>query len=338
MKVFDRSLKGLHRSRIVNHPEDCKTYYYDLGISNITQRLNSIQGKVFQNVCFIGPYAHLFVNDIFPRNFIGMQGLTIVDLSSESLTYSLQKIKEMKLGIRVVGLKQDEESWTFPSNYFNLILNNFQMNWLNQVHPTAAKWMESLVPDGALLGTAIGGDSLQELRICMSLAEQERDGGISTHVSPMLELTDIGNILNRLDYKLVTSSADANVLYFDDMFGLMTFLQNVGENNAISNRRLRVSEEVFIAAAAIYASLFTEKTGKYEGKVRATFDLAHYIAWKEHDSQQKPLRPGTKGIDIRQLANEIDDEDMVQATIMESTDGKVDVQFHKKGANTSNKP
>lgn len=338
MKVFDRSLKALHRGRIVKHPEDCKVYYYDLGIYNLIQRLNSIQGKQFQNVCFIGPYAHLFVNDIFPRNFIGMQGLTIVDLSSESLNYSLQKIKEMKTGIRVVGLKQDEESWTFPKDYFNLIVNNFQINWLNQVHPTAAKWLESLAPDGALLGTAIGGDSLQELRICLSLAEQERDGGISTHVSPMLELTDIGNILNRLEYKLVTSSADANMLYFDDMFALMTFLQNIGENNAIHNRRLRVSQDVFVAASAIYSSLFTEKTGKYEGKIKATFDLAHYIAWKEHDSQQKPLKPGTRGVDIRTLANEIEDEDMVQATIMEDTHGKVDVQFLKKGKNTQIKP
>lgn len=45
--------------------------------------------------------------------------------------------------------------------------------------------------------TMLGGDTLQEMRICMNLAELERDGGVSPVISPMLSLTDLGNIFAR---------------------------------------------------------------------------------------------------------------------------------------------
>lgn len=47
------------------------------------------------------------------------------------------------------------------------------------------------------MGAAFGGDTLQELRICMNLAESEREGGVSPTTSPMLSLTDMGNIFSR---------------------------------------------------------------------------------------------------------------------------------------------
>ena len=44
---------------------------------------------------------------------------------------------------------------------------------------------EALKPDGVFLGALFGGDTLFELRTSLQLAEVEREGGISPHVSPM---------------------------------------------------------------------------------------------------------------------------------------------------------
>ena len=44
---------------------------------------------------------------------------------------------------------------------------------------------EALKPDGVFIGALLGGDSLFELRTSLQLAEVEREGGISPHVSPM---------------------------------------------------------------------------------------------------------------------------------------------------------
>jgi len=44
---------------------------------------------------------------------------------------------------------------------------------------------EALKPDGVFIGAILGGDTLFELRTSLQLAEVEREGGISPHVSPL---------------------------------------------------------------------------------------------------------------------------------------------------------
>ena len=44
---------------------------------------------------------------------------------------------------------------------------------------------EALKPDGVFVGALFGGDTLFELRTALQLAEVEREGGISPHISPM---------------------------------------------------------------------------------------------------------------------------------------------------------
>lgn len=44
---------------------------------------------------------------------------------------------------------------------------------------------EALQPDGLFLAALFGGDTLFELRTALQLAEMEREGGISPHISPM---------------------------------------------------------------------------------------------------------------------------------------------------------
>ena len=319
MNIFDRSLKTLHRNRIVANPEFAEIFFNELGIKPMLSRLESITKNNYPSVCYIGPMSHLFVKSLSKNNFFGVQAVTIIDSCKKSLEYSLGLMSK-NTSLKVTGLSLDEELWAFPENYFDLILNNLQLHWVNQVHTTVEKWLKSLKPDGTLLGVALGGDSLQELRIALALAEQEREGGISTHVSPMLHLTDIGQVLIRFNYKLITANADLNTFYFDDSFALMKFLQAAGESNAVISRRPAVSRETFIAADAIYRFLFAEKEGKFKGLVPATLELVHYIGWKEHESQRKPLSPGTKGIDIKTLADEVDDSDMEQFEIRELED------------------
>lgn len=52
---------------------------------------------------------------------------------------------------------------------------------------------EALRPDGFFLAGLLGGDTLFELRTALQVAEQEREGGISPHVSPM---TGIDSLLH----------------------------------------------------------------------------------------------------------------------------------------------
>ena len=69
--------------------------------------------------------------------------------------------------------------------------------YLHQVNdlPGLIKQMASrLSPDGLFFAVLFGGRTLQELRACMSEAEEEILGGISPHVAPMADIRDVGGV------------------------------------------------------------------------------------------------------------------------------------------------
>ena len=93
----------------------------------------------------------------------------------------------------------DPKKWSemFPNESLDLIVSNSSLHWVNDLEGSLTAYRESLIKDGVFLGSAFGGETMQELRICLNLAESEREGGVSPTVSPMLSLTDMGNIFSR---------------------------------------------------------------------------------------------------------------------------------------------
>lgn len=61
-----------------------------------------------------------------------------------------------------------------------------------------------LKPDGVFVGAMVGGETLYELRCSLQLAELEREGGFSPHVSPYTAVTDLGNLLGQAGFNMLT--------------------------------------------------------------------------------------------------------------------------------------
>ena len=54
------------------------------------------------------------------------------------------------------------------------------------------------------IGAVFGGDTLYELRCSLQLAETEREGGFSPHVSPFTAVNDLGHLLGRAGFNTLT--------------------------------------------------------------------------------------------------------------------------------------
>ena len=72
-----------------------------------------------------------------------------------------------------------------PPNSQEAIVSCLSLHWVNDLPGVLVQIKEALKPDGVFLGALFGGDTLVELRTSLQLAEVEREGGISPHVSPM---------------------------------------------------------------------------------------------------------------------------------------------------------
>ncbi|KAF5396555.1 hypothetical protein PHET_10285 [Paragonimus heterotremus] len=106
-------------------------------------------------------------------------------------------------------------------------------------------------------------DTLFELRVALQLAEVERIGGFYPHISPFVDNVDLGELLHRVGFNLITLDIEELVVHYPDMFCLMDDLRGMGESNAAFNRPIQVHRDVLFAASAIYDGGFKVTVGMY---------------------------------------------------------------------------
>ncbi|CAK6983146.1 arginine-hydroxylase NDUFAF5%2C mitochondrial, partial [Scomber scombrus] len=146
----------------------------------------------------------------------------------------------------------DEEFLPFPENTFDLVMSSLSLHWINDLPGALRQIHEVLKPDGVFIGAMIGGETLYELRCSLQLAETEREGGFSPHVSPYTAVTDLGNLLGQSGFSLLTVDVDEVQVHYPGIIEVMTDLQGMGESNCAWNRRSLLHRDTILAAAAIY--------------------------------------------------------------------------------------
>jgi hypothetical protein len=76
----------------------------------------------------------------------------------------------------------------------------------------------------------------------------------------------------------------------DEMRRLIADLRAMGETSVLVDRsRKPLGRRVLLRAMELYQERFAEP----DGRVPATFEIVTVTGWAPHDSQQKPLRPGS---------------------------------------------
>jgi NADH dehydrogenase [ubiquinone] 1 alpha subcomplex assembly factor 5 len=156
--------------------------------------------------------------------------------------------------VPVERIVADEEHLleTVTPNSQDAIVSCMSLHWINDLPGTLVQIREALRPDGVFLAAILGGDTLFELRTALQLAESEREGGLSPHVSPMTDTRDVTNLLGRAGFTLTTVDTDELQIAYPSMWELMDDLRDMGESNAVVSRRHVIHRDTLAAAAAIY--------------------------------------------------------------------------------------
>lgn len=184
----------------------------------------------------------------------------------------------------------DSEVLPLHPEQFDLAISALAFQFVNDLPGVLAQIRRGLKPDGLLLAAMIGGDTLNELRQCFAAAEAELEGGVSPRVAPFADLRDVGALLQRAGLALPVTDVDRVVVRYDSAFALMADLRRMGASNIlIERRRMPTRRGTMLRMAQIYAQRFADP----DGRIRATFDVIWLSGWAPHDSQPKPLRPGS---------------------------------------------
>jgi len=192
--------------------------------------------------------------------------------------------------VRHVDIGSGDETLPLAPASLELAVSALGFQFVNDLPGVLAQIRRALKPDGLLLAALIGGDTLTELRQSFAAAEAECEGGVSPRVAPFADLRDIGGLLQRAGLALPVTDVDRVVVRYDNAFGLMADLRRMGATNMLLERTHSPTRR---ATMLRMAQIYTERFADPDGRIRATFDIVWLSAWAPHESQPKPLRPGS---------------------------------------------
>ena len=185
----------------------------------------------------------------------------------------------------------DPEALPFAGHKkFDLVVSVLALHAVNDLPGALVQLRRVLKPDGLFLGCLLGGRTLTELRHVFTQAESEVEGGVSPRVAPFAEVRDLGGLLQRAGFALPVADTETLTVRYADPFALMRDLRAMGLTNALTERRrTSLRRTTLMRAAELYAEQFADA----DGRLRATFELIWLSGWVPHESQQKPLKPGS---------------------------------------------
>ncbi|EGD75570.1 hypothetical protein PTSG_06639 [Salpingoeca rosetta] len=289
-QVFDRSTKRKQRNRAMR-AEDFQQYEMlkDEVAWRVFDRLNDID-RTFPLGLDLGcgrGYLGKHIDDEL------VERLVQCELSEGMLANFSPGARDLDRRVQA-----DEEYLPFPPNTFDLVVSSLAMHWVNDLPGTLKQVHEVLKPDAPFVCAMFGGDTLYELRCSLQLAEQERSGGLSQRVSPFTQMQDIGALMQRAKFTLLTVDVDEVVIRFPSLVHLMEDLRGMGESNANLHRKLHLGRDTITAAAAIYQEMY----GNDDGTIPATFQIMHMVGWKPDGSQPKPAARGSATASFKDIS------------------------------------
>jgi SAM-dependent methyltransferase len=196
----------------------------------------------------------------------------------------------------------DDTPLSLAPQSIDLAVSALALQFVNDLPGVLAQLRRALKPDGLLLAAMIGGDTLTELRQTFAAAEAEVEGGVSPRVAPFADLRDAGMLLQRAGFALPVTDVERLTVRYDNAFALMHDLRRMGATNILNERRRApLRRATLLRMAEIYAERFAAA----DGRIPATFDIVWLWGWAPHESQQKPLRPGSAKMSLADAVKKV---------------------------------
>ena len=177
----------------------------------------------------------------------------------------------------------DDETPPLAPESIDLYVSLLTLHAVNDLVGAMAQIRMALKPDGLFIAAMFGENTLANLRRAHYEAEAELTGGVGARIAPFATIQDAGQALGRAGFALPVIDVDNVSVRYEAPLTLVRDLRAMGETRALA----RPPAPLRRGAAARAMALFAEAGGTEQ------FDIVYLTGWAPHESQQKPLRPGS---------------------------------------------
>jgi NADH dehydrogenase [ubiquinone] 1 alpha subcomplex assembly factor 5 len=272
--IFDRRLIQANLARAARAPEGAD-FLFRHAAEELVGRLAAIN-RSFGRVADTGAYH-------------GVMARLLRDRAPDMTVLSLSAAPPLAARCPRLRAVASEEALPLKDASLDLITSVLSLHLVNDLPGALIQIRRALRPDGLFLAALLGGDTLIELRQAFMAAETETIGGVTPRVFPTADVRDMGGLLQRAGFALPVADAERLTVTYSDPLALIRELKAMGAANPLAARsRKPMRRDTLGRALEIYAERFTDG-----GRVRASFEIIYLCGWAPHESQQKPLKPGS---------------------------------------------
>ena len=180
----------------------------------------------------------------------------------------------------------DIEALPLATASTGLIWSNLAIQWCNDLDAALQEFHRVLQPEGLLMFSTFGPDTLRELRIATS--QKNAGEGNFTSVSRFIDMHDIGDALVRAGFSAPVLDVERFTLTYDDVKSVMRDLKSIGAHNATDGRARGLLGRGFLQKLEENYEQF-----RHEGKLPATFEVVYGHAWRGKDKPADGFSPVT---------------------------------------------
>ena len=174
----------------------------------------------------------------------------------------------------------DARALPLAENSVDVLFSNLCLQWVEDLDAVFAGFRRVLKPQGLLLLSTFGPDTLWELREAFARADD------APHVSPFADIAGVGDALMRAGFHQPVLEREVETTRYPDLAALMRELRAIGATNALSARRHTLTGRArFAAAERAYEPL---RGG--DGNLPATWETITAMAWAPDAGA--PIREG----------------------------------------------
>lgn len=225
------------------------------------------------------------VTRAFPRTLlIGAHDAALAD----HLRASGTEISLLEAGPRLAAatgaIAGEADAIDLPFASFDLIVWPGGLDAVNDVPGALVRLRALLAPDGLLIGAFLGDGSLPRLRRAVMT-----DGVRSiARLHPQIDLSSMGNLLQRTGFALPVVDVDALTVRYGDWFALVRDLRAAGLSSRLSPNPPPLTRDEAVRIAAAFAD-----GADPDGRIAESFRLVHFSGWAPHPDQPRPARRGS---------------------------------------------
>lgn len=170
---------------------------------------------------------------------------------------------------RPLPVNADIEALPFADGSFDLVFSNLTLQWVEDIDRVFAELRRVLAPQGLLLFTSFGPDTLRELRDAWSRVDDH------PHVNAFLDMHDVGDALVRAGFADPVMDMEMLTVTYPQARQLMRDLKRIGAGNALHERARGLTGKSRLRA--VEAAYEAYRTG--QGLLPASYEVVYGHAW-----------------------------------------------------------